>query len=63
LPDKPQNQTHKTVTAQEFNIGDFKTNGSSAINMWLTDGDTKGIHKIKLFINDSLADSREFLID
>jgi hypothetical protein len=68
LPNKQQIIEGKVVeekepaSPQKFDLGEFKGKGPSTINMWLTEGDTEGIHKIQLFINGSLADSREFLI-
>jgi hypothetical protein len=67
LPNKQQilegnvMEEKEPAISQEFNMGDFKAQGASTIKMWLSDGDEKGIHKIKLYINGALADSSEFL--
>jgi hypothetical protein len=69
LPDKPEVLEGKyigskdTSTSQGLDTGTAKARGPSTVNMWLNDGDAKGLHKISLFINGSLADNREFLID
>jgi hypothetical protein len=68
FPDKPLKQQdklldeNKQLPPQEFNMPEVETRGPSATNMWLTGEDGKGVYKIKLFINGTLADSREFLI-
>jgi hypothetical protein len=69
LPDEPQILEGKFIgsrvgsTTQGLDTGTVKVSGPGTVNMWLNPGDANGPHKVKLYINGSLADSREFLID
>ncbi|OZG69970.1 hypothetical protein BTA51_28450 [Hahella sp. CCB-MM4] len=38
-------------------------NGASRFEMWLNPGDPKGVYRVQLFINNELADEREFIVE
>ncbi len=38
-------------------------NGVSRLEMWLNPGDPKGVYRVQLFINNELADEREFIVE